>query len=119
MYADQDFYKNEYFGKVIADEDLDSFLSKASDSVDQLTLFKIQARGGFSMLTGFQQKAVKMAVCEQADFLSAVIETPDWVQSYSVGSVSVSKNINASTKYSPRSIDYLRSTNLMYRGLGS
>lgn len=119
MYADQTFYKTEYFGKVIADEDLDSFLSKASDSVDQLTMYKINERGGFDQLTPFQQKAVKMAVCEQADFLSAVIETPEWVQSYSVGSVSVSKNIQASTKYSPRSIDYLRATNLMYRGLGS
>ena len=118
MYADETFYKEVYFGKVIPDADLDSFLSRASDAVDQLTFFNIPKKGGIDELTSFQQRQVRIAVCEQADFMYGVQEMPTWVQSYSVGSVSVSRKNDASARYSQNAIAYLRVTNLMYGGLG-
>lgn len=118
MYADAAFYKDTYKGKVIPDAELDSFLSRASDAVDQLTFFRIQKKGGINGLTSFQQTQVKLAVCVQADFLYGVQDMPEWVQSYNVGSVSVSKQESKSTLYSTTAIAYLRATNLMYRGLG-
>jgi hypothetical protein len=119
VYADATFYTESYFGKLIPADDLDSYLTKASDAVDQLTLYRITQKGGIDQLTVFQQRQVKLAVCAQADFKYGLQEMPDWVQSYSVGSVSVSKNDKTSTEYSSAATQYLRPTNLMYRGLGS
>lgn len=117
-YVDQAFYTSDYGGTTIPDDELASLLSRASDAIDQLTYYRIGQRGGIDSLTAFQQRQVKLAVCVQADFVYSVVDMPDWVKSYSVGSVSVSKADKASTKFSPQCLDYLRPTNLVNRGLG-
>lgn len=117
MYIDAVFYTDTFFGKTIPADELNAFLSRASESIDQLTFNRI-VKGGYDALTAYQKKSVGLAVCEQADYLYAISEMPDWVKSYSVGDVSVSRNDKASIKYSPRAVDYLKSTNLLYRGLG-
>lgn len=117
MYVDSTYYTNTYKGSIIPTAELDSFLSKASDVIDELSYQRIVGKGGLDKLTAFQKEQVKKAVCEQADFMYNSSDMPEWVNSYSVGSVSVSKE-KGSTNYSKRSLMYLKSTGLMYRRLG-
>lgn len=91
MYADIEYYKNEYGGSVIPDEALASQLSRASDQVDALTYNRIQGRGGFENLTYFQQECIQKAVCAQADFnfqYGSYADMP--LTGYSIGDVSLS-----------------------------
>ena len=91
MYADIEYYKNEYGGTVIPDEALARHLSRASDQVDALTYNRIRGRGGLENLTYFQQECIQKAVCAQADFnaqYGAYADMP--LQSYSVGDISLS-----------------------------
>lgn len=117
-YVDSTFYKNSYKGNCIPDAELDSYLQKASDSIDQLTYYRISKEGGFSRLTTFQQGAVKLAVCTQADHLYTYGDIPSPnMAGYSINGNSVSFGSNVDLRYSRQAIDYLKPTNLMYRGL--
>lgn len=89
MYADIEYYKNEYGGTVIPDEALARQLSKASDQIDALTYNRIRAVG-FEQLTKHQQECIKKAVCVQADFnaqYGAYANMP--LAGYKIGDVSL------------------------------
>lgn len=89
MYADIEYYKNEYGGTVIPDEALASQLSRASDQIDALTFNRIRA-AGFEQLTEHQQECIKKAVCVQADFnaqYGAYADMP--LTGYKIGDVSL------------------------------
>jgi hypothetical protein len=116
-YVTADVYKNTYKGNVIPDGELDSWLQKASDSIDQLTQFKIVDAGGLNNLTAHQQSMVILGVCWQADHMyqygDLITFNPTGYnvngQSMSIGSKDL--------RYSPQAKQYLKSTNLLYRGL--
>lgn len=113
-YVTVDFYKNNYNGNSIPDEDLQSELDKASMAVDRLTRMKIKKLGGFGRLSEFEQHQVQMAVCSQADHTYTKASTKG-LSSYSVGDISVS--FGESSSYDSECVSCLNSTRLMYRGL--
>lgn len=63
MYADYDFYLNEYFGNAISPEDFPRLSERASDYVRSVT------RGISDTVDGWQMDAVKKASCAVADAL--------------------------------------------------
>lgn len=66
MYADYDFYKNEYGGE-LAEEDAVKALNEASMHIDVLTYSRICATG-FENLTEHQKMVIKITCCRMADF---------------------------------------------------
>ena len=89
MYVDKDYYINTYGGKLPAEE-VQRFVTSASEHIDSLTFNRIKGLG-FNNLTLFQQEKIKRAVCRLADF---EYENEDLIQSvlasYSINGVSMS-----------------------------
>ena len=89
MYVDKDYYINTYGGK-LPEEEVQRFVTSASEHIDSLTFNRIKGLG-FNNLTLFQQEKIKRAVCRLADF---EYENEDIIQSvlasYSINGVSMS-----------------------------
>lgn len=66
-YATPDYYRQEYCGKIVPEDELEKALRQASRHIDSLTYNRIAGRG-FSNLTSFQQELIRDVVCQQADF---------------------------------------------------
>lgn len=120
IYADIAYYKNEYDGTIVCDEELNSILSRASNQIDNLTYNRIAAIG-FDNLTEFQKNKIKKAVCYQADFLAQYGDYLDMpLSGYSVGDISLSfkaKEGGGNTKTSDEVINLLKATGLTSRRL--
>ena len=117
-YVDKIYYTDTYKGTLIPVDEIESYLEKASDEVDQLTYFRVSSRG-FENLTIFQQAYIQKAVCAQAEHL---YDYEDLIAAaslggYSVGDVSVSLDKAKGVKYSSNTLNYLLATGLTYRGL--
>lgn len=88
-YAAPEYYKNEYFGELIPEDQLGKALRQASRHVDALTFNRIVGQG-FSSLTEYQQEIIREVVCQQADFET---ENADMIasvlSSYSINGVSM------------------------------
>lgn len=108
--------------KPIAADSLEGCLLKASEDIDSLTFNRIVGKG-FSNLSTLQQKLVKQAVVDQADFnyeYGGVVGNP--LASYSINGVSMSwdsdKVMQMSGIFTTSSIyGLLRQTGLTYRGV--
>ena len=89
-YAESQYYKDIYGGKVISDEFLTSALEKASMHIDSLTYNRIVGQG-FYNLTPFQQNTIRNVCCMLADFETENAELIDSVlKSYAINGVSMS-----------------------------
>ena len=89
MYADLEYYKNTYCGK-LPDEEAEKALKQASRHIDILTYRRI-AGIGFENLTPFQQETVKEVTCLMADFESANASMINsLINSYSINGASIS-----------------------------
>ena len=88
-YVTSDYYKNEYGGTIVPEEQLAKALRQASRHIDTLTYNRIVGQG-FSNLTAFQQDTIREVVCQQADF---EMENADMIntvlQSYSINGVAM------------------------------
>jgi len=113
-YVDATYYKNSYYGTVVPDDELDTYLGRASNHIDILTFYRIE---NIDDLTAFQQKAVKNAVCAQADQDYSNKDFSPSVQSYSVEGVSVSYNPNIDRQSSKLAVSFLLASGLMGRCL--
>ena len=78
-YVTSDYYKNEYGGTIVPEEQLAKALRKASRHIDTLTYNRIVGQG-FSNLTAFQQADFEV---ENADMINTVL------QSYSINGVAM------------------------------
>lgn len=58
-YADYDFYKNEYFGRAITEDDFPRLALRGSQYIDYITQGRAEARSDL--------EAVKMCCCELAE----------------------------------------------------
>lgn len=114
-YANVDYYKNTYKGKM-DDETAEIMLSRASDIVDQLAYGRIQGRG-FSNLTEYQQTQIKKAVCSQADYMHELEMFPENVSSYSINGVSITVGEGGNTRCSYSTLRHIELTGLRYGGL--
>lgn len=118
-YADIDYYKNNFIGDKIIDDDseIKKNLILASRKIDDITYYRI-VKIGFEKLTKFQQEKVKEAVCFQANYiLENGIETSDIV-SYSVIDINVSVG-KANTMASQLDMSEIAYSNLKSTGLMS
>lgn len=89
MYADLEYYRNTYGGK-LPDEEAEKALKQASRHIDILTYRRI-AGVGFENLTPFQQETVKEVACMMADFESANASMINsLINSYSINGASIS-----------------------------
>ena len=88
MYADLEYYKNTYRGK-LPDEEAEKALKQASTHIDILTYRRIVGVG-FDNLTPFQQETVKEVCCMMADFESANASMINsLINSYSINGASI------------------------------
>src|SRR5690554_4264947 len=127
-YIDADYYTNVYKG-ADAGDDLDRYIERASDLVDQVTGYKIK---DFDSLPQFIQDQVKKATAAQVEFYvmqggdeDVNAGNTDFARvqigsfGYSTGSergmITESK---AERRVSPATLAYLEPTGLLYRGLG-
>ena len=89
MYADIEYYKTTYKGK-LDDADVEQALQKASRHIDTLTYNRIVAIG-FENLTEYQQGIIKECECLMADWET---ENTDYINnmlsSYSLNGASMS-----------------------------
>ena len=87
-YADAQYYRDEYGGTVLPEEDAERRLIHASRHIDSLTFNRIVGQG-FDHLTGFQQEIIRQVVCQQADFeCENADEISTAISSYSINGVS-------------------------------
>ncbi|HAT4254977.1 hypothetical protein ACSXCH_10330 [Clostridium perfringens] len=118
-YIDSSYYKENFKGKVILDENIDNRLERASDQIDVLTYNRIIGIG-FENLSPFQQDKIKKAVCLQAEFIEQYGEFINMpLSGYSAGSTSVSFNgsiVNGITT-TKEVINYISQTGLNSRRL--
>ena len=88
MYADLEYYKNTYCGK-LPEEEAEKALKQASKHIDILTYRRIDGVG-FENLTPFQQEIVKEVCCMMADFESANASMINsLINSYSINGASI------------------------------
>lgn len=135
IYANYDFYRNEYFGRAIEETDFLRFALRASQYIDYITMGKAEARSDL--------EAVKMCCCALAEqyqvmeiahelvqkSLSAVSANGTEVSSETVGSWSRSYRSSGDSAQSAAQsaqavkttlrdtvMQYLARTGLLYRG---
>lgn len=119
-YADLDYYKNEFKGSLVGDDEIEKMLKESSRSVDTLTFNRI-VKQGFENLTPFQQEIIQESVCMQVDFMAqygTFLETP--ISGYSAGSTSVQFDSSklfqgGGVVTSTKIASYLEQTGLMVR----
>lgn len=90
IYADITYYKKEYKGKILPENEIEKSLKEASMHIDTLTYNRIVGKG-FENLTKFQQDIIKEVVCKLADFEyenADLLKSP--LNSYSINGVSAS-----------------------------
>ena len=89
-YVTQGYYKENYKGSIIPEEEQERALRQASRHIDSLTYNRIVGRG-FSSLTEFQKDVIQEVVCLQADFeCENADEINTILSSYSLNGASVS-----------------------------
>ncbi len=118
QYVNSEYYLNSYKGKTIPAVDIDSYLLKASEKVDELTFNRI-VKIGFNNLTDFQKEKVQRAVCLHADCIYENGTEMGLISSYSVLDINVTVDNKNSTgaKYGVNSDTYnlLKQTGLTCR----
>ena len=89
MYADEQYYMENYPDGVLGSTDVAKYLEKASTRIDILTFNRIKAIG-FDSLTDFQKSTVQDVCCQFAEFIK---ENEDFIDapfaSYSINGVSM------------------------------
>ena len=118
QYVNSEYYANTFKGTVIPANDVDKYLLKASEKIDELTFNRI-VKIGFDNLTDFQKEKVQRAVCSHADYIYENGTEMGQISSYSVLDISVSVDNKNTTeaKYGVNSDTYnlLKQTGLTCR----
>lgn len=117
-YVDSEYYLNTFKGTTIPANELDKYLQKASEKIDELTFNRI-VRIGFDNLTEFQKEKVQRAICFHADYIYENGTEMGQISSFSVLDISVNVENKNSTeaKYGTNNDTYnlLKQTDLMCR----
>lgn len=122
--ADAAYYTDVYKGAEVYD-DLDVLLDRASDTVRQHTIYRLD---DISKLPEFMQENIKKAVCAQVEYINANGGL-DWLNSNGAATVSIGKfsmsggssggASAANNMASPTMLAYLEAVGLLYRGGGA
>lgn len=89
QYVDKEYYQNTFKGNKIPEEEIDSYLLKASEKIDELTFNRIVAIG-FDKLTDFQKEKIQRAICLHADYIFEFGTEMGQISSFSVLDINVS-----------------------------
>ncbi|MFC4075225.1 hypothetical protein [Salinithrix halophila] len=129
-YITPDYYENDYRGAMPPDPaDLSRYIKRASDTVDQVTGFKMY-KEDFSTLPIVMQDLVKKATAAQVEFYvvqggdADINAGTDNLQSVTVGSFSYSGSGSGGAegnrdiqRVSPCALSFLAPTGLLYQGV--
>lgn len=128
IYVTQDYYNSAYQGESVETTDFPSLLQRASEIVEEMTMYRLTSVTFAAMPAALQEK-VKMAVCAQIEYLDANggsdMDNGVDMQSAALGKFSYSKASGAGSNsssgqsvYAPRARRILMPTGLLYRGGG-
>lgn len=122
-YIDEDYYKDDYKGEDAGDN-LEKYIERASDIIDQLTGYKIDDLEDYPK---FIKDLVKKATAAQVEMYAVKggytqAETGGTFDSVTIGKFSYSSGDKSksseSSRFSPAAIGYLQATGLLYAGVG-
>lgn len=89
QYVNIEYYSNTFKGTIIPANDLDKYLTLASEKIDELTFNRI-VKIGFDNLTDFQKEKVQRAICLHADYIYENGTEMGQISSFSVLDINVS-----------------------------
>lgn len=124
-YVDYQYYRDVYMGEPVEETDFPRLCLRASDMVEQLTVYNLSA-SAFAKMPGQLQDLVKKAVCAQIEYIDAngqsELYTSNGIQSAGLGKFSYTAggtidNSMTGSRYAPLAISYLAPTGLLYRGV--
>lgn len=125
-YVTYTYYRDTFKGEPVAQTDFPLLLNRASEMVEEKTMYKLSP-ATFLAMNEAMQGCVKNAVCAQIEFLDAnggsEVDNGVNLQSAGLGKFNYSKASGADggscqNVYSPRALRYLAPTGLLYRGGG-
>ena len=122
-YVTYDYYNSVFLGESVDDTDFPGLLSRASEIVEEMCMYRI-SETNFQSLSSDVQDRVKKAICAQIEYLDANgggdLDMGNDFQSAGLGKFSYTKASSADgtsqSLYSPRALRYLFPTGLLYRG---
>ncbi|ADB28404.1 head-tail adaptor [Bacillus phage 250] len=130
-YITVDYYRNEYEGTPIADDDmLKRMIKRASDVIDQMIHYKLEGIN-FDEVAPFIKKQVMKATAAQTEFIAlygetssnVMVETPVMqVGKFRYGLLRGGKSEGGTTidpSFSHGAIKFLEPTGLLYSGVGT
>lgn len=121
MYITKEYYRDDYKGVPVDDDDaLERFISRASDKVDVITNYNIK---DLESMAPHIINGVKRATAAQVELyaVSGGIENVGSVTSVKIGNFQYTEGQEqqqARSDISRDAIDYLRTTGLLYQGIG-
>lgn len=126
-YVTQEYYSGTFKGESVDDADFPGLLERASEIVEEMTLYRLTAIT-FEAMSEDVQDRVRKAVCAQIEYLNAnggsELDNSTGLQSASLGKFSYtsagssSESASGQTIYAPRAQRILMPTGLLYRGGG-
>lgn len=125
-YVTEDYYNETFHGEPVDDADFHSLSERASEIVEEMTMYRVTPVTILAMPEDVQER-VKKAVCAQIEYLDANggsdMDNGNDLQSASLGKFNYTKASSASgstqqSKYAPRALRILAPTGLLYRGGG-
>lgn len=125
-YVTLEYYKNTFHGESVDDSDFPAISDRASELVEEMTLYRLNPTA-FESMPEEMQALVKKAVCAQIEYLDANggsdLDNGVDLQSAGLGkfNYSVASDGSGGTQqsmYAPRSQRILTPTGLLYRGGG-
>ena len=125
-YVTQEYYLESFHGEPITEEDFPELMDRASELVEEMTLYRLSP-DSFRVMPQMMQERVMDAVCAQIEYLDANggsdADNGTDLLSASLGKFSYTKagadsGTGSGCRYAPRAQRILMPTGLMYRGGG-
>ena len=124
-YVDEAYYISEYKGESVYPADFLSLCERASEIIEELTMYRLTPISVLAMPEEVQAR-VKKAICAQIEYLDANggsdMDNGTDLQSAGLGKFNYTKAGNGSDTaqsiYAPRAMRLLAPTGLLYRGGG-
>lgn len=124
-YVDSKYYHETFKGEPVSENDFPSLLSRASEIVEEMCMYRVTPIIFEAMPKNVQEK-IKCAVCAQIEYLDANggadMDNGVDIQSASLGKYSYTaagqSGSTGQSVYSPRAQRILFPTGLLYRGGG-
>ena len=89
QYVNSEYYLNEFKGTIVPADELDKYLTLASEKIDELTFNRI-VKIGFDKLTDFQKGKIQRAICLHADYICENGTEMGQISSFAVLDINVS-----------------------------